>query len=113
MRDSMKKIILGYICFLVLFCFLPIMSWARLSVQADVVSATIAEIYEDNSVKLDNGKIYYPSRDGLAVDLPVGAPVTLRIVKEVDKDVFFEFLSGFNSLKKLDTPPSKRDTRPN
>lgn len=112
MCDIIKKSVLIYACFLIMSCCLPIMSFARLSVQTDVVSGNIAEKYEDNSVKLDNGTMYHPSREGLAVDLPVGAPVTLRIVEEVDKNIFFEFAPGLNSLKIQEPSPSMRDTSP-
>lgn len=112
MRDTIKKSVLIYTCFLVLSCLLPAMSWGRLAVQTDVVSGNITHKYENHAVKLDNGKTYQPSREGLSIDLPVGGPVTLRIVEETDKNVFFEFAPGLNSLKKLVPVPLKKDNSP-
>jgi hypothetical protein len=88
MLDTIKKTILLSICFSIISYFLPAMSSARLVVQTKVVSGNITHKYENHAVKLDNGKIYKPSREGLSIDLPVGEPVTLRIVEEADKIVF-------------------------
>lgn len=112
MRDILKKSVLVYVCFLTISCFIPIMSWAVVAVQTEVVSGIIAQKNENNSIKLDNGKMYFPSRDGLVVDLAVGEPVTLRIVEEAAKNVFFEFAPGLNSLEKLAPAPSRRNDSP-
>jgi hypothetical protein len=113
MRNKIKKYALLYICFWVISCLLPVMSWARLAVQTEVVSGNIAQKYEDRSIKLDNGKIYLPSREGLSIDLPVGEPVTLRyVVEDSNKNIFFEFASGLNSLKKLEPELPKKNNGP-
>jgi hypothetical protein len=109
MRDKTKKSVLIYACFLIISCLLPTMSWARLVVKTGVVSGNIAQIYGNHAVKLDNGKTYQPSREGLSIDLPVGEPVTLRIVEETDKNIFFEFAPGLNSLKELVPVSPKQD----
>lgn len=101
MRDKIKKSVLIYVCFSIISYLLPTISWALLAVQTGVVSGTIAQKYENHAVELDNGKTYQPSREGLSIDLPVGEPVTLRIVEEMDKNIFFEFAPGLNSLKEL------------
>jgi len=99
MCDKINKSILIAVCFSIISCFLPALSSARVVVQTEVVSGNIAQKYENHAIKLDNGKIYEPARKGLSVDLSVGEPVTLRIVEQADKDIFFEFAPGLNSLK--------------
>jgi hypothetical protein len=81
-------------------------------VQTEVVSGNITHKYENHAVKLDNGKTYQPSREGLSINLPVGEPVTLRIVEETDKNVFFEFAPGLNSLEKIEPGLPKKDSGP-
>jgi hypothetical protein len=89
------------------------MSWAVLVVQTEVVSGNIAQKYEDRSVKLDNEKVYQPSREGVSIDLPVGSPVTLRyVVENSGKNIFFEFAPGLNSLKQLEPVLPKKDNSP-
>ena len=80
MRNKIKKYARLYICFWVISCLLPVMSWARLAVQTEVVSGNIAQKYEDRSIKLDNGKIYLPSREGLSIDLPIGELNLRRVI---------------------------------
>lgn len=113
MRAKINKCGLLYVSFWMIFCFFPAMSWAVLVVQTEVVSGNIVRKYGDHSVKLDNGEIYRPSRKGLVVELPVGEPITLRyFVEEADKNVFFEFAPGLNSLKKPGPVFPKKDNSP-
>jgi hypothetical protein len=110
MSDKIKKSAMLYLCFWVTSCLLPVMSWARLAVPTEVVSGNIAQKYEDRSIRLDNGKTYLSSRAGLSIDLPVGEPVTLRYyVEDSSKNIFFEFASGLNSLKKLEPVLPKKN----
>ncbi|MFH1217461.1 MAG: hypothetical protein V1706_13250 [Pseudomonadota bacterium] len=89
----------------VAFCLQASMSWAALALQAEVAFGNIVEKYEDHSLKLDNGVIYKPSREGLNVDVQIGESVTLRyIVEDSDNNVFFEFAPGLNSLHELPPP---------
>ncbi|OKY76715.1 MAG: hypothetical protein BM485_01190 [Desulfobulbaceae bacterium DB1] len=93
----------------VAFCLQASMSWSALALQSEIVSGNIVEKYEDHSLKLDNGVIYKPSREGLNVDVQIGEPVTLRyIAEDSDNNVFFEFAPGMNSLVKL-PPPTLRE----
>nr|MDA3834117.1 hypothetical protein [Spirochaetales bacterium] len=85
MRNKIKRLVLISVCFSMVLCLFPAMSWARLVVQTEIVSGKIVHAYDDHSVKLNNGKTYQPSREGLTIDLPVGASVTLRIVEQMDK----------------------------
>jgi len=112
MLKEMKKSALLCVSFWLISCFAPVMSWSVVAVQTEVVSGNIAQKYDDHSVKLDNGKIYYPSRNGLVVDVPVGESVTLRIVEETDKKVFFEYAPGLNSLKEIPPAPIRKDSSP-
>lgn len=110
MSDKIKKSVQISVCFLIISCFLTTMSFARLVVQTEVVSGNIAQKYTNHAVKLDNGKTYQPSREGLTIDLPVGEPVTLRIVEGVEKNVFFEFAPGLKSLEKIESQLPKEET---
>lgn len=112
MRDTIKKSVLVYVCLSIISCFIPVMSWAVVAVQTEVVSGNIAQKNNDHSIKLDNGKVYHSSRDGFVVDLAVGEPVTLRIVDKGEKKVFIEFAPGLNSLEKFVPAPSRSSDRP-
>ena len=107
MRDKIKYLVLFCVCFSMISCLLPATSWARLVIETEVVSGSITRKYADHSVALDNGKKYQPSRKGLSIDLPVGKTVTLRVVKEAGKNIFFDFAPGLNSLKELPPMPQK------
>jgi hypothetical protein len=115
MRDKIKKSTLIYLFFVAVSCLVPAMSWAVLAVQTEVASGNIIQKYEDHSVKLDNGIVYHPSRQGLVINVQVGEPVTLRyVVEDPGKNVFIEFAPGLNSLKASPPAPesSKRGARP-
>ncbi len=112
MCTGIKKTILFYLFLGAIFSILPVMSWSMLVVQTEVVSGNISNKFADHSIKLDNEKIYRPSRKGLVLDLPVGEPVTLRYMVEDSKNVFFEFAPGLNSLKELEPVHSLKDNIP-
>jgi hypothetical protein len=112
MLDKIKKSTLIYLSVGVFFPLIPVLSWAMLSVQTDVVSGNITNKHADRSVKLDNGKTYRPSRDELVIDLKVGAPVTLRYMVEDSINIFFEFAPGLDSLEKVLAEPPDEDTNP-
>jgi hypothetical protein len=81
-------------------------------VQTAVVSGNITHKFEDSSVKLDNGKVYQPSRQELVLNLSVGEPVTLRYMVEESKNVFFEFAPGLNSLQEIEAVRPEEDNSP-
>lgn len=111
MLGYIKKTTLFCLFFLVAICSFSTNSHAVVAVQTDVASGRIVEKYDNNAVKLDDGNVYYPSRKDLAIDLQVGAPVTLRyVVQDSDKYVFFTFSPGFNSLEKLKPVDPKDNT---
>lgn len=112
MSNRIKKFALIYVCFWMTSCLLPALSWALLTVQTVVVSGNITHVYDDRSVKLDNGKVYQPSRKELVLNLSVGEPVTLRYMVEESKNVFFEFAPGMNSLKEIKTVRPEEDNSP-
>lgn len=112
MCNKINKTIWIAACFSIISCFLPALSSARLVVQTEVVSGNIAQKYDDQSVKLDNGTVYHPSRQGLIVDVPVGEAVTLRIVEEADMKVFFEYALGVNSLNDISPASIRKDNSP-
>ena len=103
MRTAMKKNLPAYFVCLIL-CLLPCMSRAALVAKAEVVSGKIVQIYTNGSVKLDNGVVYLPSRQGLNINMRAGEAVTLRyIVEPSGEKKFFEYAPGAGSLKPL--PP--------
>lgn len=113
MRDTIGKS--TFICFFLFaaFCLYPAMSHAALAVQTEVVSGIISQKYDNHAVKLDNGKIYQPSREGLVVTVQAGDPVTLRyVVGDSNKNVFFEFAPGLHSLKNQEPASAKKDNSP-
>lgn len=109
MRLTIKKSTTIYLFLLAILCLLPAMNWAAVAVKTEVVSGKIVKNNADHSVWLDNGNIYHPRREGLAINLKVGEPVTLRYVTEPgNKNVFFEFAPGLNSLKEIPLPPPRK-----
>jgi|GEM_PF-592167 len=112
MCDRIKKSTLNFLFLWALLCLLPVMSWATLVVHTQVVSGKIVRQYADHSVRLDNGKIYYPSRTGLVIRLPEGKDVTLRYFVETEnKNFFFEYAPDLNSLQEIHSPNPEQDAR--
>ena len=108
MGDRIKKSILQLLFFWVLLGLLPAMSQAALVLQTKVVSGNIVQHNTDQSVRLDDGKLYYPSRSGLIINLPTGKDVTLRyFIEGENKNFFFEYAPGLNSLQEIKPPPLK------
>ena len=96
-----------------IFCLLPVLSWAALTVKTEVVSGNIVRQDADHSVWLDNGKVYSPSRKGLVIELPVTMPVTLRYYTDVEnKNIFFEFAPGLGSLQAITPVLPTKDNNP-
>jgi len=112
MFKEMKKSALLYVSIWLVSCLVPITSWAVVAIQTEVVSGHIAQKYDDHSVKLDNGKVYHPPQQGLVVDVAVAEAVTLRFVEEAEKNVFFEYAPGLNSLKEIPSASIKKDNNP-
>lgn len=110
MRNPKKNTLLAFLVGLLILCLLPMGSLAALVVQTEVASGKIVQLNADHSVKLDNGMSYRPSRPGLTVDVPAGAPVTLRYYVESSGDkVFFEYAPGLDALAPL--PPYVPDEK--
>ncbi len=96
------------LCFLQIVCLNSSKSYAAMAVEAELVSGKIVQIYETNAIKLDNGKIYQPSREDLNVNVNINEPITLRvIVTNTDEYLFFDYAPGMNSLQMLQAPEKK------
>ena len=79
---------------------------AAVAVQVETVSGIIVAKAADRAIRLDNGQTYQPARPDLAPGVAVGQPITLRYyIEGGERNVFFEFAPGLNSLKEL--PPAK------
>lgn len=110
MDTKIKKSTLTSLILAIFLWLLPAMSWAALMVTQEVVSGHIVEINADHSVRLDDGNTYYPSREGLVINLQRGEPVTLRYyVEGKTKNVFFEYAGGLNSLKQNPAETSQKE----
>lgn len=110
MLKTIKRSTLVCLFFLAVFCLHYATSQAVVAVQTEVVSGIILQKYDNHAVKLDNGKMYYPSREGLDINLQAGAPVTLRyVVEDSDKNVFFEFAPGLHSLINKESIAGRKD----
>lgn len=113
MFNSTQRSSLVCLFFLAVFFLHFAKSHAVVAVLTEVVSGIILQKYDNHAVKLDNGKIYYPSRDGLVINLQVGDPVTLKYVAgDSDKNVFFEFAPGLNSLTNKEPEAGRKDNSP-
>jgi hypothetical protein len=98
---NIKKITLPLksLCGGCLICLIATLCWAAIAIQSYLVSGNIVRIEDGNTIRLDNGKSYSPSRRGLGHELQEGQPVTLRyVIEQEDKYVFFDFSPGLNSL---------------
>lgn len=97
-----------------MLCLLPSASGAVLAVKTELVSGKIVQIYNNRSVKLDNGSVYRPSRKGLKIDIQTGEAVTLRYLVETSGEkVFFEYAPGMGSLAPLAPYSPKAEERQN
>ncbi|MDR3631395.1 MAG: hypothetical protein P4L42_13785 [Desulfocapsaceae bacterium] len=92
--------------FIGVLCLIPLLSRAAIMIQTAVISGNISAINTDSSVRLDNGKTYFPSRNDLRINLPAGAAVTLRYyVEGEEKNVYFQYAPGQNSLNENTPEP--------
>jgi hypothetical protein len=86
---------------------------AAVAVQVETVSGIIVTKAADRSIRLGNGQTYHPSRQGLAPEVAVGQPITLRYyVEGGERNVYFEYAPGVNSLKELPPARSTQDDGP-
>ena len=68
----------------------------------------------DQAIRLDNGQTYHPSHQELAPGVAVGQPITLRyFVEGGEKNVYFEYAPGVNSLKEIPPTATQEDSGPN
>ena len=87
---------------------------AAVAVQVETVSGVIVARAADQAIRLDNGKTYHPSRQELAPGVAVGQPITLRyFVEGGEKNVYFEYAPGVNSLKEIPPTATQEDSGPN
>ena len=92
----------------------PIGSWAAVAIQTERVSGIIVAKAADQTIRLDNGQTYQPARPELAPGVPVGQPITLRdYVEGGERNVFFEYAPGVNSLKEIPPTATQEDSGPN
>lgn len=100
MRNTLHISTLMSLVFLLIFGLSPTRSEGALLVQTHIVSGRIIHKYKDNAVRLDNGKLYQPSRQDLIVKARVGSPVTLGyIIEDGNKNFFFQCANGLDSLQ--------------
>ena len=110
MQNRITKSTLMTLFLFLAFSLQNTLSEAAVAVQTEIVSGTISHIFDNQSIELDNGLTYHPSRQGLVTNVSEGSPITLRYVTQDDeKNIFFEFALGLHSLEKLDLPESNRD----
>ena len=86
---------------------------AAVAVQVETVSGIIVSRAADQAIRLDNGQTYHPSRQELAPGVAIGQPITLRyFVEGGEKNVYFEYAPGVNSLKELPPVTAPEDDGP-
>jgi hypothetical protein len=113
MSDTIGKSALSCLLLLGLLYLFPVMSSAKLMIETEVVSGIISEKFDNQAVRLNNGMIYQPSREGFVVDVQVGEPITLRcVVEDSKKNVYIEFAPGLHSLKGQKPASSNKDLTP-
>ena len=92
--------------FAALLFLLPTMALAVVAVETHTVSGRIVTIETNDAIRLDNGNIYRPSRDGLTAGIQAGQPVTLRYMITADEQfVFFECSPKLTSMD--ETAPAR------
>ena len=86
---------------------------AAVAVQVETVSGIIVSRAADQAIRLDNGQTYHPSRQELAPGVAIGQPITLRYyIEGGEKNVYFEYAPGVNSLKELPPVTAPEDDGP-
>lgn len=107
--------LLAGLCLLAAYAGLwPMGSWAAVAMQTERVSGTIVAKGTDQTIRLDNGQTYRPARQELAPEVAVGQPITLRYyVEGGERNVFFEYAPGVNSLKEIPPTATQEDSGPN
>ena len=86
---------------------------AAVAVQVETVSGIIVAKAADQAIRQNNRQPYHPSRQELAPGVAVGQPITLRyFVEGGEKNVYFEYAPGVNSLKKLPPVTAPEDDGP-
>lgn len=104
-----KSALLGFLFFVTVNLH-STQSEAAIAVQTQIASGYIKQIFNNNSIKLDNDQTYQASRKNLAINAEAGDPITLRYVVESDGiNVFFESAPGLHSLKNTPLPISKKN----
>jgi len=89
----------------ILFCMFPAANMAAVAVQSEIASGHVVKVSQDYSIEIDNGKVYHPSREELKINVAVGDPVSLKyVVQDADKNVYFEYAPGLNTLKNSPEP---------
>jgi hypothetical protein len=110
MLNTIRKSMLALT--LTLLGLVPAMSWAVIAIKTEIVSGNIVQNNTDHSVLLDNGIVYYPVREELVINVPIGKPVTLRYaLSSENKNIFSEFAPGLNSLQEIAVPTPKNNLK--
>lgn len=114
MKHNMSISAVRHLVIFLAACLLPATSLAVVFMETHLASGNIVQIFDDNSVKLNDGVTYTPSRENLSVTVQQGKPVTLRyVVNHEGKKLFFDFAPGLNSLQPLPQISKRvKDDRP-
>ncbi|MBP7517244.1 MAG: hypothetical protein KA768_05375 [Desulfobulbus sp.] len=113
MRKKLPGILACLMVLAVCAGLLPAEGRAAVAVQAETVSGIIVARATDQAIRLDNGQTYHPSRQELAPGVAIGQPITLRyFVEGGEKNVYFEYAPGVNSLKELPPVTAPEDDGP-
>ena len=104
MRTRIPKILVCLSLLTICVGLFPAEGRAAVAVQIETISGTIVAKTADQTIRLANGQTYHPSRQELAPEVAIGQPITLRYyVEGGERNVFFEFAPGVNSLE--ESPP--------
>lgn len=113
MLTKIRKIQSIALIFFIVFSLTPTICKAILAMKTETVSGILLVKNDDNSIQLDNGITYYPSRTDLVVSVEVGNPITLRFVVNSDSQkVFIESAPGINALEPSPAPQAIVDNTP-
>ena len=108
-----RRLALTHLFLLLTITSLPLASLAAVAIESNVVSGTITELNSDNSIKLDNGKTYYPLRENVVITMSVGDPITLKyFIRGEDRFIYYEFAPGLNALSAAPATNSKEANEP-
>ncbi|CCK80322.1 hypothetical protein [Desulfobacula toluolica] len=100
-----------YILTILLFGIFSSTLTAKVFVVTEIVSGQVVSITKENTIKMDDGFLYYPGKKNMVLSIKPGEYISIRYyIDGNDERKYIECTPGKNSLKA--TPVPERTTKP-